>query len=760
MTTKPESIQNFNALALREGGGVPVFLPTPFRRSLLLAPEPPSPALERLFKGDSGLIYDQAVTSYLQAFTDSGLGMPKVLRELKTVWTRDGFLAIDDLTQALLQKTHPGLPGEAVDILHQQIQNRYRDPEPLTGYDRKQHAPLTIGLGHLYGVLTGRPVALVMMDDMNLGGLMEHVDKLMAVRDGRAPGQTQEGGPAYKLADRILTAMAGTAREAYETGIRDSRRMVSLALHRFGGDEKTALLTGLSQVEVERLNETYVIPAGEALMAQLGLLTNPYLKDRDNPLRAGTGTAMSIVMLDGKTRPGYDLVAAEDGLTRTKREIGMDRQGYLSSDYFNSLGRLVPPAGYARTLREEGVVDYAEPLTVWDQGNLFQLEMAARRYRQAESRHEHLVHLAQQSGAFHERPANPLDHVRAETDGVGNVKWRDDRRHAPYSMSPQEAAHVLDAMEQVLQKPQYARFLNRPENAIRAERSSTRRQFLFATPIELEALRFDHVAETNGLSLRDRQKMLCHTLLGSFSPTDPATGTLMRDVMPELFGRFARDTELLRLHARSNPKLLPRTRPEDLRCFAVSVSLNNLAGVNKLLGNDNANLVLRYFTEHVVQGSYAAHGIGREYLESGHEGGGHLMILNRPVFEKEGRLHCVSLNRIGKIEAEMEKRMKKWRRQNVTQFLHGMGAAIPDGLDPALVFGDIKDPKRSTPGISLATAHLELSTMDSEGRYVTGGRLRSQLAAIRDEKIDLQRGGTRASRQEKSRPRSSSPAVL
>lgn len=738
-----------NAFADPAQRRTPLFLPTPFRLNLQAAQDSPLPdeqavpEIAALFPPEAGLMYCQSVIPYLKIFARQ-TGMATVLRNLTDIWEQDGFLPIDNLTSRMLKKTCPDLPEQAVHILHGQIRDHYRDPEPLTGYDRKQHAPLTIGLGHLCAVLTGQPVALVMMDDSNLGGLIQHLDKMIVVRDGRPPGQTGEGTEAYAMTDRILTVMAGVASDAFAVGMPENCRMHRA---RTGGDEQVFLTVGATRQELQARIDTRAVPEVERLMAGLGLTSHEHLKDRDDRVRAGSGKAFTVLMLDRDTRPGVDLIAADENLGQVKLEIGIGRRGRLSAGYFNSLNERAPPPDYERELKGRGVVDASQKLTENDTANLYRLEEANRHYEWAARQQETFNRLSRQNGTKYPRAPQALDYMRGENNPeTGGIDWQDERRLAPYDhLSAPVAAGVLAAMNRVLEKPKYARYFHRPAPAAETARSENRTDLLFATPMELEALRFDHRVSRAGLQLKGEQREYCHDLLGSFSPRDHATGTLIKDVMPELFGRFMHDTGNLKAHLRSWPEALPGIKPEQMACYGFAASLGNLAGVNKLLGSDNANVVLRGFTR-LVEGSFRECGVPPEYLELGHEGGGNLIGLVRPVVWHENKLSLVTERKLERAERVMAKRMARLKAQKIAPYLKRHGGTVPADLNPNLTFGDIADPKRNTKGITLTTLIMRLDPEDAQGRPVSGGLRRAELARLRDAKIDAQRAGNRASR--------------
>lgn len=747
MTGLTGSSPDLNALAGRQGTAAPEFLPTAFRRSRqqVAAPSDALDALDALFKDGAGLMYSQAVAAYLQPFCAKPQDMPAVLADVKDIWLQEGFLPVDDLTSHLIKRRHPDLPEAATDLLHQQIKARYREVEPLTRYERKEHAPLTIGLGHLYGVLTRRPATLILADDSNLGGLTQHIDKLMAARDSRAPGQTEEGSPAFELADRVLRAMAGVARDALQEGILQSRRMASHVAYRSGGDEKQYLVTGLSEAALQPIINNRMTPTVEQLCAELGLYKHEHLKHRDDRTHAGTSTAFSFFPLNARTIPGVALTTADETLATRKLEAGIKRCGRAPAGHFNALS---PAPEVLSRLRDDLIAEHAQPLAGSD-SSLLQLEMANHLMRTAAAQRRKFDMLAKARGTDHEREAQALDYDLATYDAATGKYGSTNQRHlAPYNMEPETAGRLLRNIERVLENPPYAKYQRPLPKAAEIERGSERPNLLFATPIELEALRFDYRAQKAGLTLTPEQSAVCHSILGSFSPIDPPTSALMKDVMPGLFGRFARDSERLRNYMSTDPTLCTRlnAKPGDVQSWAVAATMGNLAGINKLLGSDNANIVLRHFKENVVEGAFKAKGITPHNLEIGHEGGGNMMVLIRPIIETAQGPALMTEKLATGVTSTMATRMDKWRTTNVAAFLKKHGGTVPDGLSGKLTFADIVDPKRSQKGVSLFTHAMPLTTLDEQGSVLTGGHLRARLAALRDAKIEASRNGAKTDR--------------
>lgn len=741
MARKTLPLTDFNARFGSNGEALPIFLPTTFRKHMRQDQAASTAEIDALFTGDAGLLHSQTVASYLQSFCTSPGDMKNVLADLKEIWLQEGLLPIDDLTLHLTRRRLRDVPEMAANILHRQIEANYREVEPLTRYDRKEHAPLTVGLGHLYAVLTNRPVTLIMADDSNLGGLTQHIDKLLAARDGRAPGQTEEGSEAFEIADRILRAMAGVARDALQEGIAQTRRMASSSANRNGGDEKIFLINGVPYFDVEKIADQRMKPAVEDLTAALGLHEHEPGKARDNRFLAGTSTGFISVVLGINTRPGIDITEADAALSDRKLQAGAERRGRVPFELFNQLSS------------DDALT--AGPIQPDVDPNLAILDAADRMVRSASRQRQHFDELARKNDTAYEREANALDYDLPTYDAASDTYGSTNQRHlAPYNMSAETAGRLLQRIDDILNSDPYAKYqqpLPKPEEV---ERSSDRPNLLFATPIELDALRFDHQVQKTGMYLQLDATDTCHRLLASFSPIDPSTGGLMKDVMPGMFGRFARDTDRLRECLRSTPDFAAEIgiKAEKVECIGMAAALTNLAGLNKLLGSKNADIALRYFTEEIVAGSYKASGMNRDSLEIGHEGGGNLMILPRPVFETGNGLRLFNSALAKEVSVTMEKRMSKWRNVKVATFLREHGGTVPEVLSEKLTFGQIVDPKRSRPGINIVTAAMKLQQRTRSGLMLTGGQLRKQLADLRDARINASRSGNAANRLERTSP--------
>lgn len=688
----------------------PIFLPTPFRLARQRTASQAPAELTELFAPEADLQHKQTVWSYLEAFLPQNRqGLPKLLQDLESIWDHHGILPVDELTSQLLRRRNPELPEPALNVLHRQIESRYRDPEPLTLYDRRQHMPLSVGLGHLCAVLTGRPVSAIIVDDSNLGGLTEHMEKLLAARDGREPQKAEEGSQAYELADRVVRTMAGVARDALQDGLHTTRRMTSQNGWRTGGDERMFMVAGVEPGVLERVIETRVVPAVEEFMAAAGLHQHEHLKNRDQSLFAGTSSSFAVIPLNRYTKPTA-LKEAESQLSQSKTEKGQQRRG------------------------RHHPLPFSEHLSP---------EQADLLVRNAISQRQHFNEIAEQNGTRYPKQVHHLDRERAETDPLtGEIRWYSERHLAPYDISQTDAARLLNNLEKLLTGSRYGKYQQEPVRPEHIERNPERQEILFASPAELEALRLDYNIARSSTSLTPAQNTLVHHLLGSFSPRDPATGGWMGEVMPELFGRFAHDTEQLRNYMGAHPDAIP-CPPDQVKAHAVAASMQNLAGVNKLLGSRNADLVLRHFADEIVLGSFTAAGIAPASIELGHEGSGHTVSLLRPLYEQNGALQAMTTQKVSKARSEMEKRMKKWRKQNVGDFLRKAGGDVPEGLDPGLTFGNIPDPKRaSQPGLSLVTAATSLDLPAENRPKLAGSYLRNKLRDLRNDAIEQLRSGS------------------
>jgi GGDEF domain-containing protein len=722
-------------------------------------PDPPSPSVswQALFpkrRGQSGqqppgLLHEQSVSNYLKAFIDPGNPLSpthpdQVVSDLKGIWQEHGFLPVDELTMTLLRRYRPTASPVAAAALQQRLKSRYDSPESLTGFQRKQYAPLVTGLAHLYAVTTGQAVTLVECDMSNMGFTNEHFRNLMALRDGVEPDKVPVE-KVHQLTDQAARVVTNLARKTLNRAAAEVGQPGSQILaFRTGGDEIRFLCLGLRPDQVEQRLQKQAIPSIERFTAAAGLHDHAHGKHPNNRWRNGFGIALTSFGLDAQTRPGLEMHAAEQRLERQKQTLGTARRGRLERTVLplretpdrsepgtlstpellklahqtgylkNSYSRVNPQARaeIREVLQAHGVIDPAQPrLNGPDLLGLLQQELAHELGTQAAQRHQRYQQLKAVAGTLYPPQHLPLDYA------IGS-------NQNPYALEPATAGLVLQNFEALLGRQRYGHFLSTAPYASEALSDSSA---LFKKPFEREVLALRQDWTRTGTRVDATTQRLFEHVLGIFNPIDPSTSTLMGDMMPEVFGQFARDTRHLEQQTGSN----------GLTAFGFRASMNNLAGINKKLGSQNANLLLHHFAQHVVLGSFAAAGFDPEQLIAGHLGGGHLVVAVPPMVASATRTTEAHLQRVAD---EIKRRVDELQRQPVGDFVRQRGGVLPDGLDANLTFADIPDPKRAgCEGIETMTNWLVLRERDGNGLPVNGGANLGRLNQQAERLIDARR---------------------
>lgn len=732
----------------------PDFLPSAFRRTLFRQPPAPAQEIRALFtKPGTGLYYEQFVTAFLRSFPAP---MATVLGDLKAIWQTEGYVRPEDLPARLLPRYLPDAPPQAVTILQEQIKARFENPEKLTGYRHKQHAPLGIGMSHLFGVLTGQPVTLFLGDVSGMGAQNEHNAKLIARRDGLSLAQ-MDLSDAEALTDRLVGLATTTTLQTLARGARLNNKSVTWDPYRLGGDELAITAPGLPVEMGRHLNRTAVAPAMETLTAKTGSHKHEHTKHRDNRTRAGFGLAFAALPLDANTRPAHIDREADRMIERQKHLNGMVRRGrldfrrtsYLSpSDCF----ALAAESGYlpeaprhrlndaARAamenkLRENGTIDRTTPpLSDNDINNFLQLELANHLYQNARSQYDANRDLSQRLRTDYPRKPEGIDLDPGQ------------RALQPYDhLSPEDAGDLLRSTQRVMQQEYEMLRPPRPQ--------TTRTDIqdpslpLFSTPLEREDRQLSLRLDEAGISLAPAQRQLLTNLLGSFSPLDPATGALMGDVMPAIFGRFREDAERLDGWRQSETAGATALRhqlgndEQKLQAHTLGIAMANLAGINAVLeSHENANIVLRHFANHIVIGAFEEMGIRRTNFELGHEGGGNMYAAIRPIIETPNGLVAMNDELLQAVQEEISLRTQQMGQMKVASFIREQGGEPPPGLSESLRFCDIPDPKRpNQPGIDVSTCRMVLRGTNEKGQSMSGGENYTLLRRKTEEEVKARR---------------------
>lgn len=812
-------------------------LPTEFRRAQLRSPAAIPAELTALFGSDrpaafgehkktTGVIYEQTVSAFLEACLDPDLpnapqNAGQVLEDMRQLWLERGFIPPHELKLALMQRYAPDLPPAAFDTMKELLVSRYEDLEPLTGFQRKQHAPITTGLAHLYAVLTDRPATMVEFDFLNMGGTNEHFRKLMAAAKMVDPSQIDEH-EAWKLTDQSARIIAGVAREAMRVGARHYG-VDGAAIHGFrtGGDEMRLVCVGLTQAQSEQIIRDYVQPAIEKFSAEAGLQDHEHSKARDDDWRRGFGAVCSTIPLDRHTQPGHELEQVDQRIAENKLMVGIRRQGRLPALENSAPGtvleqfadRLPPELRDLLTLarsaglsdedegesgdegeeeggkaRPESSLQFAAPDPGCEDESTMDPAKAAKQKSGGGRKKKKKTRLEKLSRKELEKRLSGLG-IKGDLSKTGDGELRDlvqttvayklqndMQRHAahyadlkarcgtlytpersphgvpdamrsqqPYHMLPERAAALLKASRDVIQI-RYGRLLTNAPGSPSPFANLQLPPTLFRTPIERDTQLMHTALQGRGVTLNPAQRKLFENMLASSSPVDSATRTYVGDVMPEIFGQFAKDAERLRAHLSRNPQLmngLGHPNLADIKARSMAVSMENLAGVNKLLGHDNANIVLNHFAQNIVLKSFEAAGvkIGRESVEIGHDGGGRMLLAIRPIVGTAGNARILSDHDMAAAQGEINRRMQEFKTTNIFAFLEQTNGTIPKGLDPKMTMADIADGKGrpELKGLDATTSIRTLNYQNAQGDVIRGGENKDALVKQVESDISAKR---------------------
>ncbi len=742
---------------------------------------------------DPDLIYGQSVSAFLQVFEQQGQ-LP-VLDALKQIWTEKGFLTPDKLVGEMMAIYLPDIDPAARQLLAEQVGERLVDQEPLTGFQRKQHAPLLTGLSHLFAVLMDKPVTHAVADYSNMDGTNKFFRELIALTRGCAAEDVPEE-EAFKYTDDAARIIARLAESAFKSGAAEAFQLTDLQVfaYRTGGDELAFVCHGLTEAQTNQLLRDYVEPAIEDFTAEAGLQRHPHGKHKTDRWRDGFGVSFAAMALNAYTRPGKDMENADVRINENKAFTGMKRRGSvppcgLDTPEMKDLMRLMQDAGVLGGEAPEATARASTPDSPAAQPQEDLIEMAegldglttaqdlktaaydptqpvgskerlkALREKQAPAREELMGRLRYMGGdpeqLQHLKGEALLNHVKLlAAQQLESELQKHATRYEALSRaagtdisvrrgitSQADAKRLLANINKVMDRAPYGAMRQMPPKMDRQLDGNSKS--LFRTQLEREHDTLSAKLTARGVVLDPQQRSQLEKIIACFSPIDPATKTLMGDLIPEIFGRFAEDAASLRGYVQKqattgNAAILGAmgiAAPNEIKARGLCVALHNLGGGNALLGHKNADIILHHFASHIVEGSFKAAGINPNSVEVGHEGGGRLVIAVRPFVERmDGGSMVMNDAHMHKVQTEINRCMQEMQNTPIEAFIKGKGGVMPDGIPSGLLFKQIEDPKRSYyPGMDVTTAYLDLNAAEK------GGRNRDHLVKLTEARISQKR---------------------
>lgn len=735
------------------------------------------------------IIYGQSVTSFVSVFTENP-DKPHILQSLKTIWQTQGFLSPEELVKPLLDIYYDDAPAEARDILALQIAERLSDIEPLTGFQRKQHAPLLTGLAHLHAIVMEQPASLVMADFSNMGGTNEFFRKLMAVERGVSVDQIDER-EAFALTDKAAHIVSQLSLEAYKQGATALYGVENphVYAHRTGGDEIAFVGIGINAEQSEDILNQYVMPAVEDFLARAGLQQHEHAKARDDRWRDGFGVAFSSMALDRTTDPGKDLAIADQIISENKNMVGIRRRGKvppslaLDSPEMQKLLQLMQdadalgaenPATTEAASKPDPIDQPEQHITVDpDKKDIDPTQPIGSREKVrrkqftqmlAAEKRDTLLRLGMNksemdglkeeelSSAIVQRQIGALrDNAAAHAARYQALSVAAGTSYNPRGgvLSAQKAGQLLSNIKAVMEGDRYGRFLVKAPPKVSAFADiQLPKNNLFRTQLERGHDLMTATFAQRGVQIGQGVYTRFDRILSCFSPVDPATRCLMGDLMPEIYGQFAKDADKLRGHIASLPEQerqrfmagIGAKKMDDLKSRGLCVQMHNLAGVNQLLKHNNADIVLHHFANDVVKGSFRQLGIDPNSVEVGHDGGGRMILAVRPIVKTVDGSRMVDEKMMMDVQKEMHRRMVEFQQTPIATFIEQRGGKAPAELDRNMTFGQVKDPKRDYyPGTDITSSYMTLHQTDTHGNRLTGGRSKETLVRMTEERISLKR---------------------
>lgn len=760
------------------------YLPSDFRRNI--------EELQATTEIDHWLedvIYGQSVTAFVSVFLENP-DKPHILQSLKSIWQTQGFLSPEQLVKPLLDIYYDDAPAEARDILALQIAERLSDIEPLTGFQRKQHAPLLTGLAHLHAIVMEQPASLVMADFSNMGGTNEFFRKLMAAERGVDIAQVDEK-EAFALTDKAARIVSQLALDAYKHGATELYGVDNphIYAHRTGGDEIAFVGIGINAEQSDDILNHYVMPAVEDFLAKAGLQQHEHAKARDDRWRDGFGVAFSSMALDRNTDPGHDLAVADQQISENKNMVGIRRRGKvppslaLDSPEMQKLLQLMQdadalgaenPATTQAAAKPDAVDQPEQHITVDPEKKDFDptqpigsREKAKRKQfvqMVAAEKRDALLRLGMNkneldglkedelSSAIVQRQIEALrDNAAAHAARYRALSVAAGTNHNPRLgvLSGEKAGQLLSNIKAVMEGERYGRFLVKAQpNPSAFADIQLPKNNLFRTQLERGHDLMTATFAQRGVQIGQGLYTRFDRILSCFSPVDPATRCLMGDLMPEIFGQFAKDADKLKAHISTLPETerqrflsgVGAQKVDDLKARGLCVQMHNLAGVNKLLAHNNADIVLKHFANEVVKGSFSRMGIDPNSVEVGHDGGGRMVLAVRPIVKTADGSKAMDEKMMQQVQAEMHKRMVEFQNTPISTFIEQRGGKLPEGLDRAMTFGQVPDPKRHYyPGTDITSSYMTLQQSDAQGHRLTGGRTKEALVRMTEDRISMKR---------------------
>ncbi len=516
-----------------------------------------------------------------------------VYNDMHLLWRDvERFLRPEEVRKLLMRQYLSDQSDESVfDLVETMERRRFNDLDPLTGYMRKSEIGIATGMAHLYAKMTERPVGIIEVDFSNMGGTNVFFQELIAQSKGITPDQVKTRD-AEDLTDQAAKIVAQIILAELKKYTSDEAVVLPV---RAGGDELRITFTGVDPRDFKAVKNR-IQNRIELTMARCGLLDHPHLKAPEDETRRGFGAAISVMDMRKINAATY-AEQADAKIEVEKKILGHVRVGKL------------PPSPYILNMAFSTVAQRDKDETIQDV-----LE------REVNNRHRMY-----------------RDQMTRYGTGMDGTKT-----------ASQVLANIRKQMDLVIWELGSHKKQNMVFESVWDEGAHNDNHKFYASAEEEKELKMVRVLNELDIATDSYEiGFIVHALKG-LTPYDPATGVSMARDLPRTLEIYMTDVKTHRamLCAQYHDELPKGPIREALRQanktfedleklgpLMMALSVQNLAGLNKLLGHDNANKVLRFVTQDIIKKTIAAHHLMEDDYTIVHYGGGEFMMVLKPVID-------------------------------------------------------------------------------------------------------------------------------
>lgn len=615
---------------------------------------PATGQFDHLLKGDEiGRFLGQFVLpEHIRTDIESrnpGAALPKtpedVLRDIKGIWGRKGFLTPAELRTELIDKYLPDSPAALKGFIRDVELSRNK-PESVTGYLNKEHAYAATALSHLYANEMRQPIAMVEVDFSNMGGTNDKFRAMLAKERG-VPLQSVPKSEAEALTDKAVKLLSDSMATDLQRHLPPGAKVIPV---RTGGDEVRLIFTGVDDPkELNRLKD--IIHAGiEKHVAGMGLQDHPHLKDPKNPVRNGFGAAVAIQDMRKIEDPKSLIQILDEDISSEKKKIGEQRLGIVNE----RLERAILEREIDQGQRKIPEGSNREALISSELDKIKAKALAA-------------------SQVLHQQNPERNPTLKGGIDGFNQYVARSSRDMEPSPLVTRAAPAVIAGRPPV--------GTDRPQGVP-----------VMAGIEQRQTAQAEHHFSRQGVQLNSAERFFMGQSISGLTAIDPSARVMMPKEMAALTEVYAAEAEEIQRRYASNPEGQSALKQaglgsvKEIRPQALAVSFHGLASFNSVMGHENADYALRHMGADLIEKSLHQAGIkplpdGSKPYAIAHHGGGNFSVIVQPVVPgADGKPVLISPDIMKKVDQHIGQRLQEFGKTTVAAFLESQGVPVNDNL--------------------------------------------------------------------------------